>query len=293
MSQRSSELSPISCKLQTHRLWRGTRRHRKEASQCGESSRNINVLKHSSTLNALKIKSDYDTVTSMASPDPLTLAADSSPKLLPLLRSNASLASTQDEHGYSLLHAAASYNHLDLLKTLVQEFSVDINIRDEDEETPLFVVETVAAAQLLAEELGADVTATNNDGQTAEEKILTEGENPTIAAYLKELRSRGITAEKASGDDQQAPPTGPFNSELHHPPPLPPNVTVNMGTMEEVPSAEALNDVDPEFRQRIEELAARDDFQGEEGQSQLRDLIKDAVRGVSSENDRDVRRRVE
>ena len=230
----------------------------------------------------------------MATPNPLTLAADNNPKLLPLLRSNLSLASTQDEHGYSILHAAASYNHLDLLRTLVHEFHVDVNIRDEDEETPLFVVETVAAAQMLVEELGADVKATNSDGQTAEEKILTEGENPTIAAFLKESRLQaGSGNTGASGETQQPSSSGPFNSDLHHPPPLPPNVTVNMGTMEEDQSAEAQADADPEFRRRIEELAARQDFEGEEGQKQLKELITDAVRGVSSSgNDRDVRRRL-
>lgn len=230
----------------------------------------------------------------MTAPNPLTLAADDNPRLLPLLRSSPSLAATQDEHGYSLLHAAASYNHLDLLRTLVHEFHVDINIKDEDNETPLYVVETVGAAQLLAEELGADLSTTNSEGQTAEEKILTEGENPTIAAYLKELRlSRG--AVKEPGDNTaESPFAGPFNEDLHHPPRLPPNVTVNMGTMEEASNTGEDVDADPEFRRRIEELAARTDFQGEEGQSQLRELIKDAVRGVSSEgNERDVRRRLQ
>lgn len=231
----------------------------------------------------------------MASPNPLMLAADNNPKLLPLLRSNPSLASIQDGHGYSILHAAASYNHLDLLRALVNEFHVDVNIRDEDDETPLFVVETVEAAQALVEELGADIGATNSDGQTAEEKIMTDGENPTIAAFLKELRlQRGSSNGHAPNDTQQTTSSGPFSDDLHHAPPLPPNVTVNLGTMEENPPTETQAEADPEFRRRIEELAARDDFQGKEGQQQLRELITDAVRGVSSNgNEREVRRRLE
>lgn len=232
-------------------------------------------------------------VVMMAVPNPLTLAADNNPKLLPLLHSNPSLAATQDEHGYSLVHAAVSYNHLDLLKAVVNDFHVDVNIKDEDGETPLFVVETVEAAQLLLEELGADHKATNDDGQTAEEKILTEGENPTIAAFLRESRLHDGAKTEEAGETQQTSPTGPFNDNLHHPPPLPPNVTVNMGTMEDS-SAEALGDADPEFRRRIDELAAREDFHGEEGQNQLKELIKDAVRGVNSnERERDVRRRLQ
>lgn len=229
----------------------------------------------------------------MANPNPLTLAADNSPKLLPLLRSNPPLASIQDDHGYSVMHAAASYSHIDLLRVLVHEFHVDVNVRDEDEETPLFVVETVEAAQVLVEELGADIKATNGDGQTAEEKILTEGDHPTIAAYLKESRQQdGSGRLEAYGDGAQLASDSPFKDV--HPPPLPPNVTLNVATMEEDQSAAAQADVDPSFKQRIEDLAAREDFQGEEGQQQLRDLIKDAVRGVSTDtNQRDVRRRLQ
>ena len=229
----------------------------------------------------------------MANTNPLTLAADNNPKLLPLLRSNPPLALVQDDHGYSVMHAAASYNHMDLLRTLVREFHVDVNIRDEDEETPLFVVETVEAAQVLVEELGADIKATNGDGQTAEEKILTEGDHPTIAAYLKQSRRQHGSGQAEMYDNETRPASdGLFKDD--HPPPLPPNVTLNMGTMEEDQSEETQADVDLAFKQRIEDLAAREDFQGEEGQQQLRDLIKDAVRGVSTDiNQRDVRRRLQ
>ena len=229
----------------------------------------------------------------MTNPNPLTLAADNNPKLLPLLRSNPPLASIQDDHGYSIMHAAASYNHIDLLRTLAREFHVNVNIQDEDEETPLFVVETVEAAQVLVEELGANVQARNSDGQTAEEKILTEGDHPTIAAYLKELRRQDGPGQPETHGNKAPPASdGPFKDE--HPPPLPPNVTFNMGTMEEDQSAEAQADIDPAFKQRIEDLAARQDFQGEEGQQELRDLIKEAVRGVGIDsNERDVRRRLQ
>ena len=228
----------------------------------------------------------------MANLNPLTLAADNNPKLIPLLHSSPNLASIQDEHGYSILHAAASYNHLDLLRTLVHDFHVNVNIKDEDEETPLFAVETVEAAQVLVEELGADVTATNNDGQTAEDKILTEGDRPTIAAFLKESRRQNGQAHPEGTGDEPLPTSNPLFSGSH-PPPLPPNVTVNMGTMEEDQALEAQAEADPQFKQRIEELAAREDFQGEEGQRQLRELISDAVRGVNTEsNGRQVRQRL-
>lgn len=228
--------------------------------------------------------------------NPLTLASDNSPRLLPLLRSNDSLASTQDDHGYSLLHAAASYNHVDLLRTLVNEFHVNVNVKDEDGETPLFVVETVEAAQVLIEELGADATVKNGEGETAEEKILSEGEHPTIAAFLKETRLQigSYRQEREAENGSVSASNGPFVDNLHSLPPLPPNVTVNLGAMEEDQSAEPHAEADPKFSQRIEELAARDDFQGEEGQKQLRGLITDAVKDVSTDsNEREVRRRLQ
>ncbi|KAH7160091.1 hypothetical protein B0J13DRAFT_120918 [Dactylonectria estremocensis] len=123
-------------------------------------------------------------------PNPFLLAADDHPTLLPLLRENPALASSQDEHGYSLVHAAASYNHLDLLRVLVREFHVDVNLKDEDDETPLFVVETEAAAQVLVEELGADIKHRGSEGLTAREKIEAEGDFPAIAVYLSKVEAK-------------------------------------------------------------------------------------------------------
>lgn len=221
------------------------------------------------------------------------LAADNNPNLLALLRSNHSLATSQDGHGYSVLHAAASYNHLDLLRTLINEFHVDVDIKDEDGETPLFVVETVEAAQVLADELGADLLIKNHEGMTAEEKIQNDGEFPTIAAFLRESRLRSNPSNSRTDEttsNQQS--EGLFNDDVH-PPPLPPNVTVNVGMMNEGSAVEE-TDVDSEFKERIEALAAREDFQGEEGQRELRELIRDAVRGSGdAEHDRNIRQRVE
>ena len=216
-------------------------------------------------------------------PNVFILAADQSPQLLPILRANPSLASAQDDHGYSLVHAAASYNHLDLLRILVHEFHVDPNIKDEDGETALFVVETVESAQCLLEELGADPAVKNDEDMTAEEKIRTEGDFPTIADFLKESRAVGAPGV---GSTQS-------NGNESHPPPLPPNVKVHLETMEDAQAIGEDTEPDPEFRRRIEELAARDDFRGEEGQKQLRDLITDAVRGAGSEDERQVRPRLE
>ncbi|RMD41124.1 hypothetical protein DV735_g3979, partial [Chaetothyriales sp. CBS 134920] len=193
-------------------------------------------------------------------------------RLLPLLRSKPSLASQQDEHGYSLLHAAASYNHIDLLRTLVNDFKVDVGLKDEDGETALFVVETVEACKCLVEELGLDPAIKNDEGLTAREKLEQEAEYPEVAEYLR--------AHEGTQDGSGATLAQ-----------LPANISMTVNTVNTDGAGVDDQEPDPEFRRRIEELAGRDDFQTEEGQRQLRELITDAIRGAN--NDRDVRRRVE
>lgn len=218
------------------------------------------------------------------SANPFLLAADNPSALLSLLRENPSLASGQDEHGYSLVHAAASYNHLDLLRTLVREYHVDVNLRDEDEETALFVVETLDAAKVLVEELGADLIIKGSDGYTAREKIAEDGDYPEIAEYLRiqELANshghvNGTQTNGTAAEDSSAMP------------PLPQGMRLSMTTMdqpEEVDAAEVV----PEFRRRIEQLAERDDFYTEEGQAELRQLVQDTL-GDGNLEDRNVRPR--
>ncbi|KAK7903439.1 hypothetical protein LTR67_001459 [Exophiala xenobiotica] len=220
--------------------------------------------------------------------NPFLLAAvtpDPDSRLLPLLRAKPELASAQDAHGYSLLHAASSYNHVDLLRSLVHEFNVDVNLKDEDGETCLFVAETVEVAKCLVEELHVDLGVRNEEGMTAAEKFESEQEYPEIAEYLQPHAAQNTTADAAPTQ------AGLVSNGIQHPPPLPPNVTINIDTASSAADSSMEEEPDPEFRRRIEELAARENFHTEEGQRELRELITDAVRGVGSE-ERDVRRRL-
>ncbi len=205
----------------------------------------------------------------------LNLVPDRPSSVVQSLAQHPSLAPQQDAHGYSLVHAAASYAQLDLLRELVQKHGVDVNLRDEDGETALFVAERAEVVRCLIEELGADTGAKNAEGLTAVEKIESEGELPEVVEYLRSQPSTGTIAAVES-----EPQTNGV-----HPPPLPPNVQINIGTVQEPPEDAA----DPEFRRRIEELASRDDFQSDEGQAQLRELITDAVRGVTTDAQADGR----
>ncbi|KAK7206048.1 ankyrin repeat-containing domain protein [Myxozyma melibiosi] len=108
-----------------------------------------------------------------------------------LLVTGTNTANDKDPHGYTALHAAASYGHHDLLRLLVKRGG-DVNILDEDGETPLFVVEKVETAKVLIEELGADWKVKNDEGVTAREKLQKDVEEDgepfeEVVGYLKGL----------------------------------------------------------------------------------------------------------
>ncbi len=217
----------------------------------------------------------------LEAPNVLQLAADKPAEVISVLRGQPSLAYSQDEHLYSLMHAAASYNHLDLLRALVSEFHVNVDLKDEDGETALFVVETLDCAKVLVEELNADMKIRSRvDGKSAKERITEEGDFPEVAVYLtmKDLEAQGSSANATSTT---------LANNVYAPPPLPKGVSVDIGTMAPEDAGEV---ADPAFRRRIEELAAREDFQGEDGQRALRELITEALRGEINQ-ERDVRQR--
>ncbi|KAF2428846.1 hypothetical protein EJ08DRAFT_650827 [Tothia fuscella] len=216
----------------------------------------------------------------------LNLVPDSPQTVVTQLQNEPDLASKQDGHGYSLLHAAASYGHMDLIRTLIETYKVNSNIVDEDNETPLFAAETPEVAKCLLD-LGADINWKSADGLTAEEKIEGEAEFPLVAAFL---RQRSTSTDEAVISSSSSSSSHAQDGVLAHPPPLPDGVKVNIGTMPEPQDEDA---PDPEFRRRIEELAAREDFEGEAGQRELRELITDAVTGMRDQgNEREVRRRL-
>ncbi|KAF9986485.1 hypothetical protein BGZ65_007456 [Modicella reniformis] len=102
----------------------------------------------------------------------------------------------QDENGYSVLHAAASYGHKDLIKYLLEK-GANVNIQDPDMDTPLFVCETVEIAKMLVE-AGADAKHLNGNDMTAAENA-EEEEWSEVAYNLREIT--GVSHPENDVDD--------------------------------------------------------------------------------------------
>jgi hypothetical protein len=124
-------------------------------------------------------------------------------------------------------------------------------------------------ARCLVEELGADWRIRNKEGMTAREKIEEEGDWPLVGAYLRDTESNSAASITAAG--HHSPPKFPVSVTAIDDPTTTANTDTNGPTETEV--------VDPAFKARIESLAARPDFQDEEGQKELRNLVTEAVRG--------------
>ncbi|CCG25981.1 hypothetical protein CORT_0C06080 [Candida orthopsilosis Co 90-125] len=95
-------------------------------------------------------------------------------------------ANAKDPNGYTPIHAAAAYGHHDLIDYLVQHGG-NINIQDNEGDTPLHHVEDVSTAKLLVEKYNADYKIKNNDGLIAANFIEEEDEFPEVATFLKSL----------------------------------------------------------------------------------------------------------
>ncbi|WRT67123.1 uncharacterized protein IL334_004089 [Kwoniella shivajii] len=112
-----------------------------------------------------------------------------------LIESEGMSPNDKDSNSYTPMHAASSYAHLDLLSYLLSKGG-DINITDDDGETPLFVVETIDAARFLVEH-GVDVAWKNEDGLNAADQL--EEDHPEISSYLYSLLPSSERPPSADG----------------------------------------------------------------------------------------------
>ncbi|KAF9476683.1 ankyrin [Pholiota conissans] len=109
-----------------------------------------------------------------------------------------------DPNTYTPMHAAASYGHVHILQYLISRGG-DVNITDEDGDTPLYTVENLETARFLVQH-GAVVARQNSEGVSPIDH-LTE-DFPHIAMYLRSaVDSSARTASPAPAPAAAQPPS--------------------------------------------------------------------------------------
>ncbi|KAG0036227.1 hypothetical protein BGZ82_004524 [Podila clonocystis] len=127
-------------------------------------------------------------------------AADNNIELVKKYLSEGQNVNQKDSFGYTALHQAASYDCIELAKYLIQEKSANVNIEDEEGDTPLFACETTEMIDLLLEN-GANLHHKNQEGRNAADTAIEEEWAECVAHYKK----LGLepTDEPFSGEDEE------------------------------------------------------------------------------------------
>jgi len=165
----------------------------------------------------------------------------------------------------------------------------DVNIEDNEGDTPLFVAETVETARCLVEELGADINHQNDVGLTV--RLLFFPPCIRRVGSVRKGRGRGLIGRRQSKALDMIEDDGNFLhvvAYLHERmsggageengvlPPASGNVHVSYTTMG-VPDDMGVLVAD-ERQQRIAEIAEFADLDSQEAQRALRELITGVVR---------------
>ncbi|KAL4064526.1 ankyrin repeat-containing domain protein [Scleroderma citrinum] len=103
------------------------------------------------------------------------------PRVQELVEQESLSPNAPDPFTYTPMHAAASYGHIQVLAYLVNHGG-NVNITDEDGDTPLYTVENIDTAQWLVSH-GAIVDRRNNEGVSPVEHL--EEDFPDVAAFLR------------------------------------------------------------------------------------------------------------
>ncbi|QLG70778.1 hypothetical protein HG535_0A07200 [Zygotorulaspora mrakii] len=174
-------------------------------------------------------------------------------------------SNVKDPNGYTPVHAAAAYGHIELLKKLCKDYNGDINVRDGDGDTPLHHCEDLNTAKVIVEDLGADTTLTNNEKKTALQSFEEDGEFPDLINYMKSIS--GIPQEQDSlGIDVSQ--LNEFKNSIRY-------------TLENDPVDES----DPESLARRQKLEAI--IQGDNAEQELENYIRDIIRNQLMPQDDD------
>ncbi|AGO10053.1 AaceriAAR063Cp [[Ashbya] aceris (nom. inval.)] len=184
-----------------------------------------------------------------------------------LLRQTSADANVKDPNGYTPMHAAAAYGHIDLLRLLIANYHGDVNVRDSDGDTPLHHAEDLQTVRVLLEEFGADPLLVNTEGKTPLAVYEEDAENAELIEYMRaRVGSTGGQALAGSEDlaDSELPDIdsgklAEFRESIRY-------------TLENVPADET----DPESvqrRQRLEEIMSSD-CPEEQLEAYIRDMVR-------------------
>ncbi|CAH01456.1 uncharacterized protein KLLA0_C09108g [Kluyveromyces lactis] len=175
-------------------------------------------------------------------------------------------ANDKDENGYTPIHAAAAYGHIDLLKKLVQEHNGDVNIKDSDNDTPLHHCEDATTARSLIEQLGADRELLNNEGKTCFQVWQeTCDDNLDLLRYAEEVLGETIFNTSLGIDKEQL---NQFKDNIRY-------------TLENDP----VDETDPESLERRKKLESI--IQGENAEEELEKYIRDLIHNQFFSNNND------
>ncbi|KZV62912.1 ankyrin [Peniophora sp. CONT] len=153
-----------------------------------------------------------------------------------------------DAYTYTPMHAAASYGHLEVLEYLVSHGG-DVNVTDDDGDTPLYTVENVETATWLVQH-GAVVERQNSEGVSPADHL--EEDFPDISSYL-----RSLSTAASNDDDASAALAGPQPSQH----------------AQEAASA-LLTD---NLLARASDIVAQAEAEGRDPEAELREVVGEAV----------------
>ncbi|EPQ54062.1 ankyrin [Gloeophyllum trabeum ATCC 11539] len=106
-----------------------------------------------------------------------------------LIEGEALSPNVPDPNSYTPMHAAASYGHLEILTYLISKGG-DVNVTDDDGDTPLYTVENIETARFLVEH-GAVVARTNHEGVSPIDYLAEDF--PEVSTYLQSLTTTSET----------------------------------------------------------------------------------------------------
>ncbi|KZO91590.1 ankyrin [Calocera viscosa TUFC12733] len=157
-----------------------------------------------------------------------------------------------DQNTYTPMHAAASYGHLHILDYLISQGG-DVNVLDEDGDSPLYTVEDVQTARYLVEK-GAAWDMRNEEGVTPAEAL--EEDFPDVSAYLRSLAGPAPASTDPASTDH------------------PPSIAMPSEHLQDLTAHNMTNGL----MQRVEDIMARAEAEGRNPDEELRTALGDVFR---------------